>query len=362
MAERDAGRSGERIHSAELESYVRGVSCRVAEEYCGDIRLYLMQRPFFNATMAPNGYMEVWSGLLLRAENEAQLAFIMGHEAGHYIERHSLDAQRAYRARANAALALTVGIALIGVAAAANNPYSAQSIMDATGNLVDIVYLASIASFFGYTRENESEADAVGFQRAAAAGYDKRAPVVLWRNLMEEVANSDFEATRRREARFSIFNSHPLTSERTAALETLQASAGDGGAEAREAHRAAIRPFLDPWLRDELRKRDYGPMLFLIARLERGGEDLGMLSFYRGETYRLRRNEGDLALAQAAYEAAIVHVDTPAAAWRQLGEIYARSQRADEAAGMLRVYLEKAPEASDRFLVERRLAALGGAE
>ena len=78
---------------------------------------------FFNASMAPNGYMEVWSGLLLRAEDEAQLAFVLGHEIGHYRERHTLATLRAIRGRAGAAMVFSIiaagaGVGIIGDIAA----------------------------------------------------------------------------------------------------------------------------------------------------------------------------------------------------------------------------------------------------
>src|SRR5690349_23878182 len=59
-AEISARASGTIEHDPELTAYVRGVACRVAAQYCGDVRVYVMNRPFFNASMAPNGYMEVW--------------------------------------------------------------------------------------------------------------------------------------------------------------------------------------------------------------------------------------------------------------------------------------------------------------
>ena len=44
--------------------------------------------------MAPNGVMMVWTGSLLRMRNEAQLALVLGHEFGHYRERHTLQQWR----------------------------------------------------------------------------------------------------------------------------------------------------------------------------------------------------------------------------------------------------------------------------
>ncbi|MFZ1477894.1 MAG: peptidase M48, partial [Sphingorhabdus sp.] len=55
------------IADAELNDYVRSVLCRaVGAEKCSAVRIYILRTPQFNAAMAPNGMMVVWSGLLLR--------------------------------------------------------------------------------------------------------------------------------------------------------------------------------------------------------------------------------------------------------------------------------------------------------
>lgn len=341
--EASARGSGELMRDPALTNYVAGIACRVAAEYCGDLRVYVMARPYFNASMAPNGYMEVWSGLLLRAEDEAQLSFVLGHEAGHYIERHSLEMLRTQRNRANALMMFSI------VASAAGAPI-----------VGDIAYLGTIASLFGFSREKETEADRVGFERAVAAGYDPQAGEKLWNNLIAETEASDFDEVKRRATRGSIFASHPVTTERVAALRAMAAARPAGGVTERARYRAAIRPFLSPWLRDELRRRDYGQALFLLGRLGRDGEDLGIVNYYRGEAFRLRRGEGDLPRAKEAYELAIRSADAPPAAWRELGEIYARDQRNAEAASMLRAYLARAPNAPDKLIVEQRIGILGG--
>jgi len=321
-AEQAARRSGERNSSPELNAYVTRVACGVAGDYCPEIRIYLMERPFFNATMAPNGYMEVWSGLMLRAENEAQLSFVLGHEIGHFKENHSIEAQRALKNRMTGAMVVGLAVAVAGAAAAVNSPSAdaARSIMDATRGIVDIVYLGAISSFFAFSRENETDADGMGFRSAVAAGYDPNAGAALWRNLVEEQKKSDFEKVRREEARGGLFNTHPLSEDRIRALDTL-ARGGAPGRLDREAYRATIRPHLGAWLRDDLRRRDFGQSFHLIERLMAQGEDLGTLNFYKGEALRMRRKDGDLAAARLAYEAAIAHADAPAPAWRELGDI-----------------------------------------
>ncbi|MET0182650.1 MAG: M48 family metalloprotease [Caulobacterales bacterium] len=343
--EAEARGSGELIQDAALTTYIRGIACRVAAEYCGDLRVYLMARPYFNASMAPNGYMEVWSGLLLRAEDEAQLSFVLGHEATHYVERHSLEMLRAQRNRSTGLMLFSIATAIAGV-----------------GIIGNIAYLGTIASLFGFSREAETEADREGFTRAVAAGYDPQSGAKLWNNLIAETQASDFPAVRRRATHGSIFASHPVTTERVSALTALAANAPQGGRTERTRYRAEIRPFLKPWLRDELRRRDYGQALFLLERLGRDGEDLGIVNYYRGEAFRLRRGDGDLIKAKEAYELSIRSADAPPDAWRELGEIYAREQRAPEAAGMLRAYISRAPNAQDKLIVEQRIRILEGGQ
>src|SRR3712207_9320547 len=56
------------INDPELNDYLTGVLCRaVGPERCKGVRIYVVRMPAFNASMAPNGMMQVWSGLLLRA-------------------------------------------------------------------------------------------------------------------------------------------------------------------------------------------------------------------------------------------------------------------------------------------------------
>ncbi|MFI4927860.1 MAG: hypothetical protein ACHP7E_09265, partial [Burkholderiales bacterium] len=59
------------IHDQKLEAYLTSVVCRLGEDHCPDVRVHPVRTPHFNAMMAPNGMMIVWSGLLLRVENEA---------------------------------------------------------------------------------------------------------------------------------------------------------------------------------------------------------------------------------------------------------------------------------------------------
>src|SRR5512137_192826 len=58
------------VRDPALNDYVKGAMCRVAGPYCADVRVYLVRNSGFNASMAPNGMMQVWTGLLVRVTSE----------------------------------------------------------------------------------------------------------------------------------------------------------------------------------------------------------------------------------------------------------------------------------------------------
>lgn len=334
-AEREARNSAELNADAALNAYVRDVICKVAAEYCGEVRLYVLDRPYFNAAMAPNGYAEVWSGLLLRCEDESELAFVLSHEVVHYAENHTVERYRSAKQNGNVALVLTMAVPVVG-----------------------LIYMVS--TIFQFSREQESEADLLGVRRQAAAGYRPAAGASLWRSLIAETAASDFEKVRKEETRLGVFNSHPLSRVRAAAIEEEAGKLAPAATPAApsERHRAAIRPFLGIWLKDDLRRRDFGQTLHIVDRLARSGEDLGVLNFYRGEAFRQRGGEDDLTLARDAYLAAVAHADAPDAAWRELGEARRRTGDAAGARAALETYLSRAPEAEDAWMVRETLASL----
>lgn len=368
-SERAARTSGERNHDAALNATVKAILDKVAGEYKDDLRLYVMNRPFFNASMAPNGYTEIWTGLLLRAQTEDEVAFVLGHEFAHFRQNHSLKAFRNAKANQNTATAATLVIAVVGAGAAANagSYNAARDISSLTRGLVDAVYLGSIAAYFGYSREAEEEADHFGGAAAQEAGYDPYAGARIWHFLLDETKASDYERTRRQPSRINIFSTHPLESDRISAIETDARAREatpltDEALKARRlAWRAQIRPWLGTWLRDDLRRQDYGQTLFIIQRLSLDGEDQGLLNFYAGEAHRLRGKDEDLARAVEYYRRALGFADAPAPVHRQLGEVYRRLGHTQDAVTALRAYVSAHPEAEDAWMVEDQIKTLEAA-
>jgi Zn-dependent protease with chaperone function len=322
--------------SPELNAYVRSVLCRLAADYCGDLRLYIVKQPYFNANVAPNGAVQVWTGLLLRADNEAQLAFVLGHELGHYVNRDSLRQVRSAEDMTGGALIFAAATAGVG------------------GGLVS--GLVAMTSIYDYSRDLERGADQAGFETMRRAGYAPDQCAEIWRRLAEEVAHSDIDAVRKEEAHGSIFKTHPLTSERIATLARLSDTVPKGGDLGEDRYRAAIAPFIAEWTRDDVHRGDYGESLFLLDHLIAEQRQLGTLYFERGEAFRLRRKPGDAELAQDADQMATQYPDAPPQTWRQLGELHERLGHHDAARAAFLTYLQKQPDADDRAMIEANLA------
>ena len=338
-AERELQRSPMRVRDPALNDYVRKVACSAAGDYCKDLRVYVMDVPQFNASMAPNGVMLVWTGALLRMRDEAELAFVLGHEAGHFRAQHSLRQWR--RMKDTSALLSAFQVLAYG--------YGAP-------NTAMLGTLAGYATIFKFSRDMEREADRLGFASVVAAGYDPQAGVDLWARMLRE------EGTRRYERRGVVFATHPATQER---LDDIRAAATAAPNSRHDRHvdsyRTATRPYLEHWLEAELAQRRYAGSLLIINELlaEAPSADRGVLTFYLGEAHRRRNAAGDRAKAAELYARVVTMPDVPAKAWREHGFAMRDAGRVAEARTALQRYLTDAPQAEDRAFVQRELDKLG---
>ena len=317
------------VRDAELNDYVRDIACRLAGNHCPDVRVYITRTPAFNASMAPNGMMTVWTGLLLRTQNEAQLAAVLGHEIGHYVNRHSLQAYRNARDTADVAAFLGIGLAGAGV-----------------GIVGSMVQLAALASIFAFNRDQEREADEVGLKLMSDAGYRPIEAAKVWEQLIAEAA-----AAERPRERDVFFATHPAPEERAETLRAKAATLRVAGDAYEERYRARLRKFRTTLFEDELRLRQYGQSLKLFEMLGRDGKPDAELAYFTGEVYRQRNAEGDAAKAREQYERALAMADAPPEAYRGLGLIHMRAGdqvRADQA---FRQYLQLKPDADDRAII-----------
>jgi predicted Zn-dependent protease len=319
------------IHDPGLTRYLGGLTCNLADSHCADIRVHVMRTPHFNASMAPNGMMQVWSGLLLRIENEAQLAAIMGHELGHYLERHQLEQLRDTKNKA--VLAQLVG--LVG------------GIAGAVGKV------GILASMFAFSREHETRADRAGMRMMKQAGYDGRQAALVWDNLLGELKITGGDNVGERSA---MFATHPPAGNRRDDLLKL---AGDaGGSTGTAEYRKMIAPLRFGWLQDEIKRGQYEESVVLFDRLLSGnGSDIDLL-YARGEVYRLRGDKDDLQRSVDDLERATAAEKAPAEAFRSLGLAEKQRVNAPAAVRAFEKYLALSPGAADAGLVREYLAEL----
>ena len=337
-AERELQQHPLLVRDEALNAYVRGVACRVAADYCADLRVYIVELPYFNASMAPNGMMLVWTGALLRFQDESELALVLGHELAHFRHRHSLQLWR--KAKRTTAFLNSFGLVAWGAGAGAAG---------------QVAGLFGAAALYQYSREAERESDRSGFAAALAEGYDPMAGARLWARMKRE------EDARRYGKPVPVFASHPRTAERLedvkSAGEAAGAFEGDPG---REAYLAAVRPHLVRWLEGELSRRMFDTSVRVIGDLREGApQDLQAThAFFLGEALRRRGGPGDAAQAEAYYAEAIALPDPPAAAFREHGMALRAQGDRPAAAAAFRRYLERQPEAEDAAFIKIYLSEL----
>nr|WP_283254258.1 M48 family metallopeptidase [Ramlibacter paludis] len=319
------------VKDAALTTYLQDLVKRLAPAHGLDIRPHTVRMPLFNAMMAPNGMMLMWSGLLLRAENEAQLAAVIGHELGHYLERHSVEQLRL--ARNHALVAQLVGLVggLGGVAG----------------------QIGVLASMFAFSREHESRADRLGMRLMKRAGYDGRQAPAVWENLLAELKVTGGEEAGSRQ---DIFATHPTTAGRR---DELRQMAGNGGGDlGADRLRQAIAPLRFGWLQDEIKRGQYEESLVLLDRMvARDAQDVDAL-YARGEVYRLRDEGGDGNRALADLQLAAQFKAPPAETFRSLGLMHQQRRDTVNAVANFEQYLIKAPNAADAGLVRGYLTDL----
>lgn len=319
------------IRDQQLREYIQGITCRLAGEHCPDVRVYLFQTPYFNANMAPNGMMQVWTGLMLRVDNEAQIATVLGHEIGHYLQRHSVERLRDVKSRS----AFGQFMGLFGVVGA-------------------IGQLAVLASAFAYTRDQEREADEIGVTLMRRAGYDVAEASKVWENLFLEVkARPNYENSM-----IPMFATHPGVEERQETLKKL-AQVAPGGVTNVEAWREKIKPFRREWLADEVKRGQHEESIALLTRMIARTPSQADVVFARGEVYRLRAKDNDLDSAFIDFRTAVTIGGEPPETHRGLAMIYRTRNQLPQARASFERYMQAAPDAPDLLMIKSYLEELG---
>ncbi|MCB6183512.1 M48 family metalloprotease [Leeia sp. TBRC 13508] len=126
---------------------------------------FVVDDPTLNAFAMPGGYIGVHTGLILTAQSESELAAVLSHEIAHVTQRHlsrSLEKNKSV---------MLAGLAVLAAGLLASRSSSGQATEAAIVGSQALVAQGQL----NFTREHEYEADRIGIQTLAAAGFDPHA-------------------------------------------------------------------------------------------------------------------------------------------------------------------------------------------
>lgn len=200
-------------------NYVREVAGRVlefAKKDRADVKweVNVIDDPkTVNAFATPGGYLYVYTGLLQLADNEAELAGVMGHEAGHVVARHSA------RQMVNA-----YGLEAVTSMALGKNP----NLLAQLGATV-----AAKGALLAHSRSDEDEADEYGARYSSQAGYDPHGITTFFEKL---------KATEGSTSKIMVWLSdHPATADRISRIKRYITEKGLGGSDLGQQRFEAVR-------------------------------------------------------------------------------------------------------------------------
>ena len=330
--------SGSRHKDKNLEKYLKNILCKLTPDYCKDIRVYVQDMPYFNAFMAPNGMMVVWTGLLLRAQNEAQLAAVIGHEAGHYIKRHSLKSWLDAKSRTDLMVLLSIGLAVGGVPAG--------------GDIFNLTQLLQAGFMAKHSRDNEREADKIGLDFLINSGYEPYEAPKIWENIIKEMELGEVNKP------LSFLASHPAPEERIENLKKqIEKYENIKNEKNTNELKEKIQPHLKTWIKSEIRLNNKVEQTeFVLETTFEDSKNEYLLKFYKGEVYRLRGDiEDNYDKAINYYNESIKAKNDFSDVYRELGLLQLKTEKKNEAKKNLTKYLKLAKNPKDKSVIESYL-------
>jgi len=153
-------------HSIEYNQFVRCIADALTQQTGGQWEVVIFKDQTLNAFALPGNKIGVHTGMVRLVDNQDQLAAVIGHEIGHVLSRHSNE-----RASHQMMASRTMGL------------------IQQTGMVQDptLLGLLGLGAEYGilmpYSRTQESEADIIGLDLMAKAGFDPRQSVALWQKM-----------------------------------------------------------------------------------------------------------------------------------------------------------------------------------
>jgi len=165
-----------------------------------EFNFFFVKEDSINAFALPGGFIGVNSGLLLASETESELAGVLAHEISHVTQRHI--ARAAYDNQRTSIMSIAATLAAIVLGVATDMPGDAM-----TGVITAAQALAAQRQI-NFTRGNENEADRVGIELLATAGFDPNGIANFFEKLGRRYGSSQMVP--------EILLTHPVSAERVA--------------------------------------------------------------------------------------------------------------------------------------------------
>ena len=201
--------NGAYINDPEVNDYLNELGHRLvaaSKDVKQEFEFFGVPDPQVNAFALPGGYIGVHTGLILLTQSESELASVLAHEITHVTQHHmarALSAQKDSMLMSLAGLALAI---LASRGSGASSGEAASAAIAATSAL-------TIQNQLNFTRENEYEADRIGFQRLDAAGFDVTAMATFMERMQRAFRFVEGNAP-------TYLRTHPITYERIAEAQS----------------------------------------------------------------------------------------------------------------------------------------------
>jgi beta-barrel assembly-enhancing protease len=314
---------------ADLQNYLQNILDRLYPDFQGRIRIQVLWSPSLNAFALPNGSLYIHSSLLARCSNEAQAATILGHEAAHFVDRHALrQTEQIHNTTAFANVLTIAGVPLVGP-------------------------LLAVSSTLGYSKELESKADRIAYERMLLAGYDTRESVKIFERMAAETKNMGIEEPY-------FFSTHPRMVERVESLnEMLEDMPPIDGEINTEVFMQLTKDVRIASLEEDISMNRYKSVIMLLEKTDMSSSGYPeYCKYYLGEAYRQRGDIGDEDRAFIAYQEAINAVPEFAPTYRALGLYYLKQKDYEKARKFLEGYLQRDPDAIDKNYIHHYIETL----
>lgn len=225
--------------SPELQKYVSGLGMKIvkANNLEGNPYHYdftVVDVVDVNAFAMPAGKIFVTAPLIAMASNEAELAGVISHEVGHVVARHSAERMYAMEKAQNKTWLYAAGGAVVGAAVGYGvgrmlcdkDDTSCHAKAALLGGVVGGGggLLAQKYTFLVNSREDEMEADRIGFKYAVGAGYDKDQVGKFYEKLLETEKNAQKGGSAVLSSLSDALSTHPPSEERVKQMNELAAN------------------------------------------------------------------------------------------------------------------------------------------